>query len=425
MGRERHQNDETGAERTVAMRLPRSQHEPGVQDSGERIRRKVEPGGPGSRAERNVHRAEHEKVGLSFAVVPENALRANDELALLGDLVTVPMGGIFSILKSPRTNARGSLQRDHYDELGKKDECGRDVGGHRESVHTGTMGPAAANRLNESGEDGGACVVRGGAVHTSRSQRTTQHAHYAWKVHVGLDAPVWVKPSDGWGASEARVIVVPPNVQHATGAIGWSAALFFEPGSRATSWRETSPAYAIDGVRARRLVGLVNEAMTSSRVDIGCFVDQVARATFAPATPTRSLDARVSAALAAIRRDVDVDVRLLAAALRLSLDRLTHLVSEQTGMPLRRHALWHRVLRVLDAGARPASRAAAAVEAGFSDHAHMTRSFRRFLGRAPSEFRAPPRVIEPWSRPAYEPHSSILGERINGALTPLRGPARF
>jgi AraC-like DNA-binding protein len=262
------------------------------------------------------------------------------------------------------------------------------------------MTSAGANRLNESGEDGEAWVVRGGAVHTSKSPRTTQHAHHAWKVHVGLDAPVWVKPSDGTAAIEARAIVVPPNVQHATGASGWSVALFFEPGSRASPWRETSPAYAIDGVGGRRLVGLVNEVMTASRVDIGGFVDQVARATFASTTSARSLDARVSAALAAIRRDVDVDLQLLASALRLSLDRLTHLVSEQTGMPPRRHALWQRVLRVLDAGAQPASLAAVAVEAGFSDHAHMTRSFRRFLGRAPSEFRAPPRVIEPWNAAA-------------------------
>jgi transcriptional regulator GlxA family with amidase domain len=162
------------------------------------------------------------------------------------------------------------------------------------------------------------------------------------------------------------------------------------------------------------LVGLVNEAMTSSRVDIAGFVDQVARATFTPRTRAGSLDARVSAALAAIRRDVDVDLRLLASALRVSLDRLTHLVSDQTGMPLRRHALWQRVLRVLDVGARPASLAAAAVEAGFSDHAHMTRSFRRFLGRAPSEFRMPPRVIEPWGCPASERAREHVGAAVSG-----------
>lgn len=251
--------------------------------------------------------------------------------------------------------------------------------------------------LNESGEAGEACVVKGGAVHTSRSQRTTQHAHYAWKVHVGLDAPVWVKQRDSGGYGEARVLVIPPNVQHATGAHGWSAAVFLEPGSRATPWRETGAAYSVGGPQAERLVGLLHEAMRSSRVDVGCFIDQVARLTFAAPTPSASLDARVTTALAAIRTDVDVDLRGLAESLGLSLDRLTHLVSEQTGMPLRRHTLWQRVLHVLDAGVRPAGLAAAAVGAGFSDHAHMTRSFRRFLGRAPSEFRAPPRVIEPWS----------------------------
>jgi len=278
-----------------------------------------------------------------------------------------------------------------------------------------TMLSAVVNGLNESGEHGGACVVSGGALHTSRSQRTTQHAHHAWKVHVGLDAPVWVKSAEGSEPREARVIVVPPNVQHATGAIGWSVALFFEPGLRATPWRETGPAYAISGAQARHLVGLVHEAMTSSHVDVCCFVEQVAGAIFAPKTTNRAVDARVSAALAAIRRDVDVDLRPLASSLRLSLDRLTHLVSEQTGMPLRRHALWQRVLRALDAGASPASLAAAAVDAGFSDHAHMTRSFRRFLGRAPSEFRVPPRVIQPWSSRASEEargHDSAASHRL-------------
>jgi hypothetical protein len=103
--RQRHQNDETSAEDTVAMRLLRSQHEPGVQEPSERIRREIQPRDPGRRAERNVRRAEQEKIGLSFAVVPESTLGAIDEVALLGDVFAVPMGSIFSILKSPRAKA--------------------------------------------------------------------------------------------------------------------------------------------------------------------------------------------------------------------------------------------------------------------------------------------------------------------------------
>jgi methylphosphotriester-DNA--protein-cysteine methyltransferase len=128
---------------------------------------------------------------------------------------------------------------------------------------------------------------------------------------------------------------------------------------------------------------------------VGDVIDEVARTTF-ESMPRPTCDARVRSALAAIENDTHVPLAELAASLRLSVDRLTHLVSTQTGMPPRRHALWQRVLRVLDARTPPTSLAAAAIDAGFADHAHMTRTFRRFLGRVPSEFRAPPTVVAPW-----------------------------
>ena len=40
--------------------------------------------------------------------------------------------------------------------------------------------------------------------------------------------------------------------------------------------------------------------------------------------------------------------------------------------------------------------AAAALAAGFADHAHLTRTYRAYLGRTPSEFKAPPDVVAPW-----------------------------
>lgn len=259
--------------------------------------------------------------------------------------------------------------------------------------------------MNDSGEDAAAYVVRAGAAHASRSQRTTVHAHYAWKIHVGIDAPVWVRPGGALPGDveqrgpldAARVIVVPPNVAHATGGVGWSLAVFIEPGTRRAPWRETGAPFAIEGAAARRLARMCEEVLHTGSANVGAVIDEVARATLDP-LPRAPTDARACAALATIARDTDVSLPELAAALRISVDRLTHLVSDQTGMPLRRHVLWQRVLRVLDAGAAPATLAHAAHTAGFADHAHMTRTFRRFLGRAPSEFRAPPTVVERWRR---------------------------
>lgn len=84
------------------------------------------------------------------------------------------------------------------------------------------MTRSAAARLNDSGEEGLTRLFRRGAVHFSERSSTSRHAHYAWKVHVGIDAPVWLDV--GGRRIEAPVLVVPPNLLHATGAHGVSFA---------------------------------------------------------------------------------------------------------------------------------------------------------------------------------------------------------
>jgi len=259
------------------------------------------------------------------------------------------------------------------------------------------MRPSEASGLNETGEDGETTVVRAGAAHLSRSQHTTQHAHYAWKIHIGIDAPVWVRRHGRARREETRVLIVPPNVPHATGAVGWSVALFVEPGTRGAPWRETGEAHAAEGARMGHFVRLGEQFARSRPCDLGAIIDDVARKLFDAPTPAARVDARVRAALLSLERNPDLTLPELAASLRISVDRLTHLVSAQTGIPPRRHVLWQRVLRVLDAGSTASNLATAALDAGFADHAHLTRTFRRFLGRAPSEFRAPPRVLARWT----------------------------
>ncbi|MET0412435.1 MAG: hypothetical protein ABW217_14130, partial [Polyangiaceae bacterium] len=88
------------------------------------------------------------------------------------------------------------------------------------------MARSSAPGLNDPVASGAARMVRGGVLHHSCQQSTSQHAHYAWKIHVGIDAPVWLECASGGvpvGAG-ARVVVVPPGVAHSTGAAGWSCA---------------------------------------------------------------------------------------------------------------------------------------------------------------------------------------------------------
>jgi AraC-like DNA-binding protein len=260
------------------------------------------------------------------------------------------------------------------------------------------MSSAAPTGLNVSGDEGVTRIVRGGAIHVSRGQQTSRHAQYAWKLHVGIDAPVWLKSSGCSIPVEAgaRVVLAPPGLWHSTGAVGESYAVFIAPGSRATPWRATSEAFEFAGAAAERIVSACQRFDADARESTTDFIAELAGLAFEPRAQCQSIDARVEGALRRLAMDPDVPLPRLAAELGLSLDRLSRLVTQSTGMRLRQHALFCRLLRLLSANSQPMNLAAAAFDAGFSDHAHMTRSFRSFFGRAPSEFRSPPDAIEPW-----------------------------
>jgi len=87
-----------------------------------------------------------------------------------------------------------------------------------------------------------------------------------------------------------------------------------------------------------------------------------------------------------VENNLDGMPRLSEAArvVGLSTTRLTHLFSAEIGIPFRRYVLWARIKRAVDATRRGANATDAAIEAGFSDSAHLTRTFRAMFGLPPS-----------------------------------------
>ncbi|MBO6940163.1 MAG: AsnC family protein [Deltaproteobacteria bacterium] len=251
--------------------------------------------------------------------------------------------------------------------------------------------------LNETGESGVARIVRSGALHHSCGERTSPHAHVAWKVHVGIDAPVWVRGEGLEVGIDAgvRVVVAPPGWTHATGAAGWSCAVFAAPGRLGAPWRGDRP-FAIEGVAAERLVGLCRRYGERDRLDTPDFIQDTIALSLGDLRRPR-IDRRVGATIEALEVDPDRPLRDLARAAGVSLDRLSRLVTRDTAIHLRRHALWSRLMGLLSSNATHANLAAAAFDAGFADHAHLSRTYRALLGRAPSEFDAPPDTVQPWS----------------------------
>ncbi|MDV6235468.1 AraC family transcriptional regulator [Leptospira ellisii] len=74
------------------------------------------------------------------------------------------------------------------------------------------------------------------------------------------------------------------------------------------------------------------------------------------------------------------------ASTGLSESRLMHLFKEEVGIPMRKYIQWLRIKACVSYLAQGHSLTAASHEAGFSDQAHMSRTFREMFGLKPSLF---------------------------------------
>ena len=99
-----------------------------------------------------------------------------------------------------------------------------------------------------------------------------------------------------------------------------------------------------------------------------------------------ALDPRITASLARIQDSLPeiLTVAELSIQAGLSEHRFMHLFKSQVGIPVRRYALWARMQRAAFLLQDGRTLTEAAHEAGFSDSAHMSRSFKDFFGISPS-----------------------------------------
>jgi len=100
-------------------------------------------------------------------------------------------------------------------------------------------------------------------------------------------------------------------------------------------------------------------------------------------------DLRIRKVIAWVGKQLEESVSLSDAAsiANLSAGRLRHLFVEQTGLPFKTYLLWLRLTRAVQCFAAGKSLTEAAHEAGFSDSAHLSRTFRRMFGVAPASLR--------------------------------------
>ncbi len=215
---------------------------------------------------------------------------------------------------------------------------------------------------------------------------TDFHAHHAVQLTFSLGGQFELHTLDQTISADAAVA---PDVSHMFKAVGPVAILFIEPESRAgrsiarrlfdkTALSAVPPDLAADLIERLKLAANGADKSGASLIALGKSL--VAR--LAGDVEAELPDPRVQKIGAYVAARLDGRITLIAAArsVGLSPGRVRHLFVQQTGLPFRTYLLWLRMMTAVGVFAGGGSLTEAAHEAGFSDSAHFSRTFRRMFG---------------------------------------------
>jgi AraC-like DNA-binding protein len=230
-----------------------------------------------------------------------------------------------------------------------------------------------------------------GGIWIGHAALDAPHQHFTASIKIALSGSFRVR-ARGTGWFDAEAILTAPNAeQQLDGRGARVASVLVDPETDA--YARLMPRLAASRAGVSVLPSALVQELRSEVSTIGsCSGSHVrawdaiiARLSPGPVRP-RSLDPRVRRIAAVLKREFAAPRRVaeLAELVKLSEGRLTHLFSEEMGLPLRQYVLWLRVRDVVFSLAAGATLTKAAHDAGFSDSPHLSRTFRAMFGDPPS-----------------------------------------
>lgn len=216
--------------------------------------------------------------------------------------------------------------------------------------------------------------------------RRAKHAHHAFQLTYSLGGSFNLHLEDRVVSGPCALVA--PDTPHAFEARGLIAHMFVEPEGRVgrslVQLLHGQPAAPLDRKQANGAPNLIKIAFehptdpSNALRDVGIKIGELLAGNARAVEPDR----RVRHIIQWANDNLDVTIGINEAAKRVGLSpsRASHLFVEETGLPFRHYVLWLRLVRAVEAYARGNSLTEAAHEAGFSDSAHLSRTFKRMFG---------------------------------------------
>ena len=225
----------------------------------------------------------------------------------------------------------------------------------------------------------------------SHSRTVNEHSHPVIQLVFAIRGTFRSKDdSGGWVAKKGLLIA--PNCPHECDASNIPIiSIQIDPESNLGEWILSNQ------LKHRFIIDYPSKDIES--IDINRFSDHLANENwpairemiesafgFRRTTPFYHKDKRIQDAVEFISNNIGqkINSETLAEVACLSESRLLHLFKEEMGLPIRNYILWLRLQIVIELILEGHSLTTASYQAGFSDQAHMTRTFCNMIGVPPS-----------------------------------------
>lgn len=228
------------------------------------------------------------------------------------------------------------------------------------------------------------------AIFLGQAADASLHESPAIKVCVALEQTFALRTHEDDTFTNYESAIIAPGQPHAID--GWHnkiVMLLLAPETRLA--QPLAPIFSKQGItrlsaeavaKIRAIFSEFDGRLTANDVENIC-QEMVAAIDSGKSLP---IDTRVAQSIEWIRasRNEGISIHEIAAGVELSESRFSHLFTENVRIPVRRYLLWLRLRDAMHLFAKGDSLTEVAHEAGFSDSAHLTRTFRSLLGIAPS-----------------------------------------
>ena len=221
-----------------------------------------------------------------------------------------------------------------------------------------------------------------------RSVKADMHQHYPIEIYLGLEGDFKMDFGDGFG-SYGAVVIETDQPHQFDGSSGWCALMMIDPMTKTgESLRKNllkGRNYATPDTQPfapfkKLLFGYTAGAFAC--VEVEAAFNRMLQVVSGNRQIMEVPNQRMVGIMKMLRRlpEKKMPAAQLAEIVNLSESRLAHVFKEGAGMPVRRFLLWLKLIDAVKLIISGMPYTEAAYEAGFADHAHLTRTYKKMFG---------------------------------------------